>query len=574
MQSTAMADVFVSSGLVSEEQLTQAVEKQRQLKTQEPIGDLLVSMGLITERDRVRCLGEQWGVPYMDLTEIQIPDEVTSAVTQELARRFKVIPIERGPKRLTLAMKNPLDIFAIDEIRLITGKEVEAVIATEEDIINAISANYRTEVNVTEAVAGVMKDLDEATITLTQGGDEDSITIEQLKELSGEAPVVRLANMIISRGITDKASDIHIEPAKDGLRIRYRVDGILADGMTLPKKAQASITSRIKIMADMDISEKRAPQDGRISATIEGRPYDFRVSTLPAVFGEKIVMRVLDKSNISVGLHKLGLLPYTFEMFESMIQRTYGIILVTGPTGSGKSTTLYSVLAKLNSGEKNILTIEDPVEYELSGITQSMVNNRAGMTFASGLRSMLRQDPNIIMVGEMRDQETAMIAIEAALTGHLVLSTLHTNDAPGSVARLLDMGVESFLIASSIAGVLAQRLLRTVCVKCKEPYSPPKDAIKRLGMNLDILDKSEVTFFRGRGCDGCKGTGYKGRIGVYELMPVNDKVRELILARASSYAIREAAVEAGMRTLKDDAMEKILLGITTLEESLRVIYAG
>ncbi len=574
MQSTAMADVFVSSGLVSEEQLTQAVEKQRQLKTQEPIGDLLVSMGLITERDRVRCLGEQWGVPYMDLTEIQIPDEVTSAVTQELARRFKVIPIERGPKRLTLAMKNPLDIFAIDEIRLITGKEVEAVIATEEDIINAISANYRTEVNVTEAVAGVMKDLDEATITLTQGGDEDSITIEQLKELSGEAPVVRLANMIISRGITDKASDIHIEPAKDGLRIRYRVDGILADGMTLPKKAQASITSRIKIMADMDISEKRAPQDGRISATIEGRPYDFRVSTLPAVFGEKIVMRVLDKSNISVGLHKLGLLPYTFEMFESMIQRTYGIILVTGPTGSGKSTTLYSVLAKLNSGEKNILTIEDPVEYELSGITQSMVNNRAGMTFASGLRSMLRQDPNIIMVGEMRDQETAMIAIEAALTGHLVLSTLHTNDAPGSVARLLDMGVESFLIASSIAGVLAQRLLRTVCVKCKEPYSPPKDAIKRLGMNLDILDKSEVTFFRGRGCDGCKGTGYKGRIGVYELMPVNDKVRELILARASSYAIREAAIEAGMRTLKDDAMEKILLGITTLEESLRVIYAG
>ena len=577
MQSTAMADIFVESGLVSEEQLSQALDKQRQLKTQEPVGDLLVSMGLITERDRVRCLGEQWGVPYLDLTDIQIPDDVVSAVTQELARRFKIIPIERTPKKLTLAMKNPLDIFAIDEIRLITGKEVSAVIATEEDIITAIAANYRTEVNVTEAVTNVMRDLDEATITLTDGkADEDGngITIEQLKELSGEAPVVRLSNLIISRGITDKASDIHIEPAKDCLRIRYRVDGILQDGMTLPKKAQASITSRIKIMADMDISEKRAPQDGRISATVEGRPYDFRVSTLPAVFGEKIVMRVLDKSNISVGLNKLGLLPYTYEMFESMIQRTYGIILVTGPTGSGKSTTLYSVLSKLNSGEKNILTIEDPVEYELSGITQSMVNNRAGMTFAAGLRSMLRQDPNIIMVGEMRDQETAMIAIEAALTGHLVLSTLHTNDAPGSVARLLDMGVESFLIASSIAGVLAQRLLRTICVKCKEPYSPPKDAIKRLGMNLDVLDKSEVTFFRGRGCDACKGTGYKGRVGVYELMPVNEKVRELILARASSYAIREAAVEAGMRTLKDDAMEKILLGMTTLEESLRVIYAG
>ncbi len=576
MQTATIGDIFVSSGLVSPEQLGQALDKQRQLKSQEQIGDLLVSMGLITERDRVRCLGEQWGVPYQDLTDIRVDEEVVSTVTQELARRFKVMPIERQAKRITLAMKNPLDIFAIDEIRLITGLEVEPVIATEEDIILAIGANYRTEVNVTEAVSHVMRDIDEASISITQGdgGDDSAITIEQLKELSGEAPVVRLSNMIISRGITDKASDIHIEPAKDCLRIRYRVDGILQDGMTLPKKAQASITSRFKIMADMDIAEKRAPQDGRISATIEGKPYDFRVSTLPAVFGEKIVMRVLDKSNISVGLNKLGLLPYTYDMFESMIQRTYGIILVTGPTGSGKSTTLYSVLSKLNSGEKNILTIEDPVEYELSGITQSMVNNRAGMTFAAGLRSMLRQDPNIIMVGEMRDQETAMIAIEAALTGHLVISTLHTNDAPGAVARLLDMGIESFMIASSVVGVMAQRLLRTVCAKCKEQYTPPRDAIKRLGMNLDILDKGEVTFYRGRGCDTCKGTGYKGRVGVYELMPVTDKVRELILARASSYAIREAAIEAGMRTLKDDAMEKILLGITTLEESLRVIYAG
>ncbi len=575
MQATAaIGEIFVSSGLVTSEQMEQALEKQRQLKSQEQIGDLLVSMGLITERDRVRCLGEQWGVSYVDLSDIRIDEDVVLCVGQELARRFKVVPLSQSGNRLTLAMKNPLDIFAIDEIRLITGKEVEPVISTEEDIINAISANYRSDINIGDAVSDVMKDLGGGVITLEMAEDDDRMTIEQLKEMSGEAPVVRLANMVISRAITDKASDIHIEPAKDALRIRYRVDGILQDGMILPKKAQASITSRIKIMADMDIAEKRAPQDGRISATIEGKPYDFRVSTLPCVFGEKIVMRVLDKSNISVGLHKLGLLPYTFEMFESMIQRTYGIILVTGPTGSGKSTTLYSVLSKLNSGEKNILTIEDPVEYELSGITQSMVNNRAGMTFAAGLRSMLRQDPNIIMVGEMRDQETAMIAIEAALTGHLVISTLHTNDAPGAVARLLDMGIESFMIASSVAGVMAQRLLRMVCTKCKTQYTPPKDAIKRLGMNLDILDKGEVTFYRGRGCDACKGTGYKGRVGVYELMPVNDKVRELILARASSYAIREAAIEAGMRTLKDDAMEKILLGITTLEESLRVIYAG
>ncbi len=575
MQSAnTVGEIFVSTGLITQEQLQLAIDKQMQLKTPEKIGNLLVSMGLITERDQVRCLGEQWGVPSIDLTDMVIEPGILRKVTQELARRFKVIPIELKGSKMMLAMKNPLDIFAIDEIRLITGMEVEPLIATEEDIINAISNNYRQEFNSTEAISSAVRDLEEATITITEEEGDDGFSIEQLKELSGEAPVVRLSNLIISRAIADKASDIHIEPAKEVLRIRYRVDGILHDGMVLPKRAQASLISRFKIMADMDIAEKRAPQDGRISATIDGRPYDFRVSTLPAVFGEKIVMRVLDKANIGVGLSKLGLLPHTFELFESMISRTYGIILVTGPTGSGKSTTLYSVLSKLNSAEKNILTVEDPVEYELAGITQAMVNVKANMTFASALRSFLRQDPNIIMVGEIRDAETALIAIEAALTGHLVLSTLHTNDAPGAVARLMDMGVESFLIASSVAGVLAQRLLRTVCAKCKEPYTPPRDAIKRLGMSIDLLDKAEVTFFRGRGCDYCNGSGYKGRIGVYELMPVTEKVRELILARASSYAIREAAIEAGMHTLKDDAMEKILLGMTTLEESLRVIYAG
>ncbi|MES2461102.1 MAG: GspE/PulE family protein, partial [Armatimonadota bacterium] len=535
------------------------------------IGDLLVSMGLITEQDRVRVLGEHWGVEYINLAEAEIPYEVATLVSQDLARRYKVIPVALDGNRIKLAMKNPLDIFATDEIRLITGKEVEPLIATEEDILLAIQEFYR---NDGEAVGDVLKTFEDEVSLDNHRGDEENISIEELKNLSEEAPVVKLANMIIAKGIVEKASDIHMEPARDCLKIRYRVDGILLDGLIVPKKAQASLTSRIKIMADMDIAEKRAPQDGRISATIERKQYDFRVSTLPAVFGEKIVMRVLDKSNISVGLHKLGLLPHTFEMFESMITRTYGIILVTGPTGSGKSTTLYSCLSKVNSGEKNILTIEDPVEYELSGITQVGVNNKAGMTFAAGLRSMLRQDPDIIMVGEMRDQETAMIAIEAALTGHLVFSTLHTNDAPGAVARLMDMGVEPFLIASATVGVMAQRLLRKVCEKCKQPYEPPRDAIKRLGMNLEELDKSKVTFYRGRGCDLCKGSGYKGRVGCYELMPITDKVRELILAHASAYAIREAAIEAGMKSLKEDAMEKILLGVTTLEESLRVIYAG
>ncbi|HPP76547.1 MAG TPA: GspE/PulE family protein, partial [Armatimonadota bacterium] len=387
-----------------------------------------------------------------------------------------------------------------------------------------------------------------------------------------EAPVIRLANLIISRAVQDGASDIHIEPGRDAVRVRFRVDGILHEALAVPKKIQASLISRVKIMAEMDIAEKRAPQDGRIGAVIDGRQFDFRVSTLPSVYGEKIVLRVLDKSSISIGLNKLGLLPETMERFESLIVRTYGIILVTGPTGSGKSTTLYSVLSKLNSGEKNILTIEDPVEYELAGITQVQINSRAGLTFAAGLRTMLRQDPNIVMVGEIRDAETAIIATEAALTGHLVLSTLHTNDAPGAITRLIDMGIEPFLISSGVIGVLAQRLVRCICTKCKEQYKPPLDAVKRLGIPLD--EGSSVTFYRGKGCDYCKGTGYKGRIGIYELMIMNDKIRDLVLTRASSHTIREAAIQTGMKTLKEDAMEKILLGTTSREESLRVIYSG
>ena len=570
MQSERMGDLFVRGGLITSDQLYSALEKQKQLGGNKHLGEMLVSMGLVSERDRVRILGEHWGVPYADLSAEAINPVIATLISQDLARRYKVIPVKLEGAKLHLAMKNPLDIFATDEIRVITGKEVVPIIATEEDILFAIGEAFKGEGTESDAI---LREFEDDVSIDTHRTDEDK-PIDQLKEIASEPPVVKLANMIIQRAIAENASDIHIEPSREHLKVRYRIDGILIDGLIVPKSAQASLSSRIKIMADMDIAEKRAPQDGRISAVIDNKPFDFRVSTLPAVFGEKIVMRVLDKSNINVGLHKLGLLPHTFDMFESMLMRTYGIILVTGPTGSGKSTTLYSCLSKVNAGDKNILTIEDPVEYELAGITQVGVNKKAGMTFASGLRSMLRQDPDIIMVGEMRDQETAMIAIEAALTGHLVFSTLHTNDAPGAVARLMDMGVEPFLIASATVGILAQRLLRRVCDKCKTTYEPPKDAIKRLGMNLDDMERSKVTFYRGKGCDVCKGTGYKGRVGCYELMPVTDKVRELILAHASAYAIREAAVEAGMKSMKEDAMEKILLGMTTLEESLRVIYAG
>lgn len=570
-----LGEYFVTSGLITEEQLDQAMEKQRNLKSHNNIGDVLVSMGLLSERDKVISLGKQWGVPYVDLSEHEIDPAAVRCISQEIARRFKVIPISKTRGRLVLAMKNPLDIYAIDEIRLISGLDVEPMIATEEDILGAISDNFKSNESVTDAVADVIRDIDSVPVDQIDlkemVDDEPDVSIEELKELSEEAPIIKLANMIIAHGIDDKASDIHIEPGKDRMKVRYRIDGIMQDGLSIPRKVQASLTSRIKIMAEMDIAEKRAPQDGRISLTNNGRQYDFRVSTLPSVYGEKIVMRILDKGSLSMGLGKLGLLPDTLEDFEKLISRSYGIILVTGPTGSGKSTTLYSVLNKVNSGEKNILTIEDPVEYELEGVTQTQVNVKAGMTFASGLRTMLRQDPDIIMVGEIRDRETGMIAVEAALTGHLVLSTLHTNDAPGATTRLMDMGVEPFLISSTMVGVLAQRLLRVICPKCKESYNPPIEAIRRLGINQD--DKP-IEFYRGRGCEYCKGTGYKGRIGVYELMTMNDEIRELILQHSSSYQIRQAAIRSGMKSLRDDAMEKILLGITTLEESLRVIYSG
>lgn len=570
-----IGEIFVKNGLISQEQLEQAIEKQKLLKRHEPLGDLLVSMGIVTDRDRVSALGEQWGVPFIDVTEVVIEPAVAKLVAQGAARKLKVLPVSRTNGKITLAMKNPMDIFAIDEVRMLTGLEVEPAIAVEEDIINSIAKAYQSGENVSEQLSSVMKEFDEdgnIDFMAASNDDDDEFSIEQLRELSEEAPVIKLANLIISRGVNDGASDIHLEPQKDHVKVRIRVDGILREVMKFPKKVQSSLISRIKIMAEMDIATKRAPQDGRIGAVIDGKQYDFRVSTLPSVFGEKIVLRILDKSSVSVGLHKLGLLPETHERFESLISRSYGIILVTGPTGSGKSTTLYSVLSKLNSGEKNILTIEDPVEYELAGLTQVQINVRAGLTFAAGLRTMLRQDPDIAMVGEIRDPETATIATEAALTGHLVLSTLHTNDAPGALTRLIDMGIEPFLVASAVIGVLAQRLVRLICPKCKEQYRPPSDAIKRLGIVTEGDQK--VSFYRGKGCDYCRGTGYKGRIGIYELMIMNDRLRDLILQKSSGHLMKEIAVECGMKTLREDAIEKILLGLTTLEECLRVIYAG
>jgi len=566
---------FIAEGLIDQDQLELALSKQREMGGTDPIARILVSLGFVSERDRVRCLGKVWGINFIDIADVVPNHDALLMIPPQLAKRFKCVPTEAVGNKLQVAMANPLDVFIIDELRMTTGLEIEALIAIEEDLIAALATYYKLDVNVNDALAGVMKDFD-GDIEVMKS-DEEELSEAELRELGEDAPVIRLASLIISQGISDKASDIHIEPMKDGMRVRYRVDGVLMEGMTLPRKVVAPLTSRMKIMSDMDIAEKRAPQDNRISATIGGKEYDFRVSTLPVQYGEKIVMRILDKSGISVGLHKLGFLQHNLKCIEDLCSKTYGIILVTGPTGSGKSTTLYSILNRLNTGETNITTIEDPVEYELSGINQCGVNARAGMTFAAGLRAMLRQDPDMIMVGEMRDKETATIAMEAALTGHLVLSTLHTNDASGAATRLIDMGVEPFLISSSVLGVLAQRLVRQICPHCKESYTSSKDSLLRFGFPIpdDVATEThgELTLFRGKGCEACKGTGYKGRTGVHELLMMSDEIRDKVLEHSPAHILRNIAVEQGMRTLQMDAVSKILLGITTVDEVLRVIYA-
>jgi type IV pilus assembly protein PilB len=571
METRTVADIVAEVANVAPEQLKQALDVQKE--TREPLAQVLVNMGMITEKEKVRILSRQWGIPYVDLAERQVDRELLKVIPLHLLQRWKAVPIGRNGTRLVMAMVNPLDVYAIDQMRLVAGTDIESVIATADDIGASLGQSTSTKEEIGAALQE-MEDLgtDSGDIQLEEKKrSEDDISADQLREMVDDAPVVRLVNLIIRQAVKDKASDIHIQPEVTRVRVRFRIDGILHDVMSVPKKVQAPLVSRIKVMADMDIAEKRAPQDGRISLKVGGREYDFRVSSNPGVNGEKVVMRILDKRGVQVNLNQLGIPISMLEEFEGLINRSYGIINVTGPTGSGKSTTLYSVLNRLNSPERNILTIEDPVEYQLPGLTQTQVNVRAGVTFASALRSFLRQDPDIIMVGEMRDAETALIATEAALTGHLVFSTLHTNDAPTAVGRMLEMGIEPFLVASSVIGVLAQRLVRVICLECKESYTPPVEAFRRLNLSMD---QESVTFYRGQGCDRCRHTGYRGRIGVFELMLVDDPIRELVLKKAPAHRIRDEALEAGMTTLKHDAMQKVLEGVTTMEEALRVVYTG
>ncbi|GAV31515.1 type II secretory pathway, ATPase PulE/Tfp pilus assembly pathway, ATPase PilB [Coriobacteriaceae bacterium EMTCatB1] len=544
--------LLVRAGIITERQLNDALEVHK--ATGSPLGRVLVDLGYASQGAILSVMARQIGIPYIDFAQ-QKPDPAAIAVVpKDLANRYTLMPVEFDEEgRLVVAMADPHNVLALDDLRIITGYEIKPGISTKDDIVAAINEYYR----VAEQI-----DVDAGAV------EEEEIDLSQLTELVDEAPIVKLVNYIINKAVADRASDIHIEPQEKDLRVRYRIDGVLHEMMRSPKSTQQAIISRFKIMSDMDIAESRKPQDGHTALTIGGHKMDFRVSTLPTVYGERVVLRILRKDNIMLKLEDLGFLPQSLERFESSFRKPYGAILVTGPTGSGKSTTLYAAVNVLNEPSRHIITAEDPVEYRLPGVNQVQTNPKAGLTFARALRSFLRCSPDVILVGEIRDQETAKIAIESALTGHLVLSTLHTNDAPGAITRLIEMGVEPFLVASAVDCVLAQRLARRLCKDCKEEYTPPKQALIDAGFPEDNLPER---IYRAVGCKKCGGTGYKGRMGIHEVMLVSEEISDLTVKEATAEKIRQVAIEQGMLTLRQDGLEKVRLGLTSLEEIARVV---
>jgi type IV pilus assembly protein PilB len=565
-----LGQILLAKGLITQEQLDEALRVQK--STTEQLGRILVDLGHINEREVLRAHAEQLGIPFLDLDRVSVDEDVAKAIPQSLVQRYNAVPIRKQGNRLTVAMADPSNVFALDDIRLITGYEIDPVLAAADDLAALLRGpdGETSREELQTALSALGTDGLPEEVDVTGGGTDEQV--DRSADMADEAPIIRIVNVIIQQAIKDRASDIHIEPDRRGVRVRYRVDGVLHEIMKVPKYVHAPLISRVKIMGDMNIAERRLPQDGRIHVRVEGKEYDLRVSSLPTVFGEKIVCRILDQSSIMIGLNRLGMLPETQAELESIIVQPNGMILSTGPTGSGKTTTQYSILNKINSVERNIITIEDPVEYQLPGLNQVHVNRKAGLTFANAMRFFLRQDPDIIMVGEIRDLETAEMAIQASLTGHLVLSTLHTNDAPSAVTRLIDMGVEPFLIASSVIGILAQRLGRRICANCKEPYRPPMDALKRIGFPLDSVE--EQVFYRGRGCDQCRHTGYRGRMGIFEMMLMNEEIQDLVVRRSPLSEIKNAALANGMKTLKMDGFEKVVQGTTTVEEVMRVVFTA
>ncbi len=559
-----LGELLVRENLISLQQLQKAQEEQR--KTGGRLGASLTKMGIIGEQELTSFLSKQYGVPAINLADFEIDPEVIKLIPVEVAKKHEVVPINRAGSSLIVAMSDPSNIYAIDDLKFLSGYNIEVVVASEVAIDDAIQRYYERQVSYKE----VLGDLDADEVDVAEAAED--LNVVDLEKASGEAPVIKLCNVILLSAIKKHASDIHIEPYEKSFRVRYRIDGVLYEEQSLPMKLKNAITSRIKIMAQLDIAERRLPQDGRIKLKIgKDKEMDFRVSVLPTLFGEKIVMRLLDKSNLQLDMTKLGFEEKQLADFGRAIHQPFGMVLVTGPTGSGKTTSLYSALYELNKVSENISTAEDPVEYNLAGINQVQVHDDIGLNFAACLRAFLRQDPDIIMVGEIRDFETAEIAVKAALTGHLVLSTLHTNDAPSTVSRLLNMGVEPFLVTASVNLILAQRLARKICPECKTQVEANPKALTDLGMKPDLA--RNLKLYRGKGCRICSNTGYKGRIALYEVMPFTEQLKELVLQGASTTELKAEAVRQGMKTLRMSGLSKIAEGITTIEEVGRVTAA-
>lgn len=550
-----LGDLLVDAELITNEQLKSALDRQK--STGKKLGELLIDERIISESDMFKVLELQLGIAFVDIRKINIDPDIPKLINENLARRHILIPIKKENNKLIVAMADPLNIFALDDVGIATGLEVEPVTSSRLAIVSAIEQYYGKQ-RAEKAIAEFKRQYDIGTIS--------DLSEEDINE-TDSAPVVRLINSIISQAVKLKASDIHIEPSESKIRIRFRIDGELQEVMNPEKSAHSAIITRIKIMGKMDISEKRIPQDGRVELSVDNKEIDMRISSIPTIFGEKVVIRLLDRENFLTTKAGLGFSQHNLMLLDKLIKFPNGILLVTGPTGSGKSTTLYAILKELNKARTNIITIEDPVEYRLEGVNQVQVNAKAGMTFASGLRSILRQDPDIIMVGEIRDTETAQIAVRASITGHLVLSTMHTNDASSTVARLVDMGVEPYLVSASVVGVIAQRLVRKICIQCKTSHTVDNFEKELLKENEDI------SISKGKGCSACNGTGYKGRTAIHEIMPVNRDIRNLIEKRASIDEIRSAATNSGTISLRKSCKQLVLQGVTTIDEMIRVTYS-
>jgi len=553
-----IGEILVEQNLISVDQIEKALALQATEDPPRRLGEILIEMGL-GKNDFLKALSIQVGFPF--LTSDQFPKDATldHPIAFEFLRDHAIFPIRLTEDRLTVVVADPFDYVGLNHLKTAMDRSLEIYLGYKEDILESLEAFYGSRGAVMKRILDVVDEEEDA--------DEPEIPetgeVSQLKDLAQDHGIIRLVNVLIENAVQDRCSDIHVEPFENELRVRYRVDGILHEAESFPRRMQPAISSRLKLMAQMNIAERRLPQDGRIKGVFAGREIDIRVSTLPTVHGESIVMRLLDKESAFFSLEELGFSSDLLPQYEELIHLPFGMFLLTGPTGSGKTTTLYASLDKLNSPEKKIITVEEPVEYQIRGVNQIQVRPRIGLTFANGLRSIVRQDPDIIMVGEIRDLETAGIAIHSALTGHFLFSTLHTNDAPGAITRLMDMGVENFLVSSTLVGVMAQRLIRRICPDCREPYKPGPDVLRVLGGDVDEI-------YRGRGCEACKGTGYRGRVGIYELLPIDDDMRVLIMENATAGRMKEAAIGKGMRTLRMDGLKKVREGVTTVDEVLRV----